>query len=229
MTATILIIEDDPDLVTMLVKALDEAYKVVQAGDGWTGVDLVSEVKPDLILLDLLLPGIDGWEVCRRIRHESNVPIIALTALGHEQHIIRALDLGADDYVTKPFHVGELRARIRAALRRAGCPAAEENTIQVDDRLVIDRGKHSVTVDGESMELSVTEFNLLTYMLDNAGRILTHDRLLTQVWGWDQVGQTNYVKVYIHRLRKKIEENPAEPRYIITERGLGYRFQLPGS
>lgn len=227
MKRTILIIEDDPDLVDLLYRSLEEDYTLHHAEDGWAGIDLVHEIGPDLVLLDLLLPGIDGWEVCRLIRRELNVPIIALTALGHEQHLIRALDLGVDDYITKPFRVGELAARIRAALRRSACPPSQELAIEIDCRLKLDRATHSVMVDGNLIELSVTEYDLLMFLVENAGRILTHDTLLARVWGWDQVGQTNYLKVYIHRLRQKIEEDPAQPAYILTERGIGYRFQVP--
>jgi DNA-binding response OmpR family regulator len=227
MKKSIAIIDDDLETTSILCGLLEEEYRVYQAKDGWAGIDLVRDRDPDLVVLDLLLPGIDGWEVCQRIRHESGVPIIVLTTLGHEQHIIRALDLGADDYLTKPVQVGELKARIRVALRRAACLSAEESMLEIDSRLLLDRATHSVVVDGQPVELSATEYNLLTYMLEHPGRVLTHDELLTQIWGWDRVGQTNYLKVYVHRLRKIIEENPSEPGYILTERGLGYLFQLP--
>lgn len=224
---TIVIIEDDPNLVELLYQSLRGDYTLHHAGEGWDGLELVSAVEPDLVLVDLLLPGIDGWEVCRRIRHEMDVPIIVLTALGHEQHIIRALDMGVDDYVTKPFHLGELAARIRAALRRRDCLLIDGTTVAIDLRLKLDQGTRSVMVDGKRVELSLTEYELLTLLVENSGRILTHDTLLARVWGGDHVGQNNYLKVYIHRLRQKIEENPGQPAYILTERGIGYRFQVP--
>lgn len=226
MNKTIVIIEDDLDLVEMLYQSLQGDYTLHRAGEGWDGIDLVTTVEPDLVLLDLLLPGIDGWEVCRRIRHEMDVPIIVLTALGHEQHIIRALDMGVDDYVTKPFHLGELAARIRAALRR-DCRLIEGTTVEIDCRLKLDQGTRSVMVDGKWVELSLTEYDLLTLLIENSGRILTHETLLARVWGGEHVGQNNYLKVYIHRLRQKIEENPGHPAYILTERGIGYRFKVP--
>jgi DNA-binding response OmpR family regulator len=203
-----------------------EGYQVLSAKDGVEGLHVLWEQHPDLILLDIMLPRINGWETCRRIRECSDIPIIMLTALGTEQDKVRGLELGADDYLTKPFSMAELVARVRAALRRHKYPAARNEIVHIDGRLAIDRAQRHVIVDGQWLELSATEYRILGCLLDNAGRIVTHQSLLTQVWGWEYAEEINYVKVYIHHLRKKIEENPRRPSYILTERGLGYRFQI---
>jgi two-component system KDP operon response regulator KdpE len=226
MDATILVIEDDKELLQFLYTALSkDAYRVLSARDGIEGVRICEEQHPDLILLDLMLPCMDGWETCWRIRDCSDVPIIMLTALDSERDIVRGLELGADDYVVKPFKLSELRARIKAVLRRYRHSLTEDALIQVDDRLAIDQARACLVVDGQAVELSPLEYRLLRCFLDNAGRILTHQSLLTQVWGWEFVDETQYLKVYVCQLRKKIEEDPQTPHYIHTERGLGYRFE----
>ncbi len=227
--ATILIIEDEQDLVTLLRRRLqDEGYRVLSAGDGPQGLEIAQMQDPGLILLDVMLPGMDGWETCRRIREFSDVPIILVTALSGDKNIVRGLEMGADDYMIKPFSLVQLSARIRAALRRYQRSSTLEPMVRVDDRLIVDRTRSQVVVDGKPVELSATEFKMLTCFLDNVGRILTHQSLLTQVWGWEYADCTDYLKVYVHSLRKKIERNPKDPTYILTERGLGYRFQFPG-
>jgi two-component system KDP operon response regulator KdpE len=228
MAATILIVEDDKTLAHLLREDLqDEGYEVLLAANGVEGVHMVQAQCVDLVLLDILLPRMDGWETCRRVREISDAPIIMLTAKGEVLDRVRGLELGADDYVVKPFNSMELLARVRAALRRRDYPLTEQCTVQVDDRLVIDRTHREVLVDGQSVELSTTEFRLLSCLVDNAGRISTHQSLLTQVWGWEYAEETDYLKVYIHHLRKKIEPDPSRPSYILTERGKGYRFQMP--
>ena len=230
MSATILVIDDDQDMGQMMHDALiPGGYKTHFAQDGPTGLDILQHQPVDLVLLDLMLPEIDVWEICRRIREFSDVPIIIISALGREQDVIRGLELGADDYITKPFRMGELKARIRANLRRCERPYASETLVRIDDRLAVDRLTHSLIVDRQTVRLSATEYKLLSYFLDNPGRILTQQNLLSQVWGWEYMDQTDYLKVYVHRLRRKIEEEANEPRYILTERGFGYRFQVPGS
>jgi two-component system KDP operon response regulator KdpE len=169
----------------------------------------------------------NGWETCRRIREISDVPIIMLTALGEELNKVRGLELGADDYITKPFSFIELAARIRAALRRYRYPLSGKSATRIDDRLIVDRPHRQVIVDGQAVKLSPIEHKLMDCFLDNAGRVLTHQCLLTQVWGWEYTEETDYLKVYVHHLRKKIEKDPSNPHYILTERGLGYRFQIP--
>ncbi len=228
MHPKILVIEDEQDLVELLrMKLKREGYQVLSANDGVEGLQILHEQHPHLILLDLMLPRMDGWETCRRVREYSDIPIIILSALETVDHKVRGLALGADDYVTKPFSPKELVARIGAALRRYGYPLAESLTVEVDNHLVVDRARRRVAADGRWIKLSPTEYRILNCFLDNVGRILTHQSLLTQVWGWEYAEETDYLKVYIHHLRKKIERDPREPCYILTERGLGYRFQVP--
>jgi len=228
MEAKILVIDDEADLIALVsVRLRNEGYQVVSARDGMLALQLVQKEGPDLILLDLMMPHMDGWEACRRIRELTDVPIIMVTALSGEQLVARGLELGADDYLTKPFSMMELAARVRAALRRYRQPFLAGPVVQVDDYLVVNMARRQVIVDGKTVELSAIEFKILACFLDNAGRILTHGSLLTQVWGWEYSDETDYLKVYIHNLRKKIEKNPQKPSYILTERGLGYRFQIP--
>ncbi len=228
MKTKILVIEDQGDLVELLRLRLQrEGYQVLWAKDGVEGLHLLWEQHPDLVLLDVMLPRMNGWETCRRIRECSDIPIIMLTALGAEQDKVRGLELGADDYLAKPFSMAELVARVRAALRRYNYLATKNEIWHIDERLAIDRARRQVIVDGQQVELSATEYRILGCFLDNAGRILTHQSLLTQVWGWEYAEEVNYLKVYICHLRKKIEKNTRQPRYILTERGLGYRFQIP--
>ena len=226
--AKILLIEDEEDVVVLLrFRFEQEGYEVLSAANGVEGLRILQQEHPHLVLLDVMMPRMNGWETCKRIRQYSDVPIIMLTALGQEADKVRGLEMGADDFVTKPFSLAELIARVRAALRRGRQPLSENVTVQIDERLIVDRAQRQVVVDGQKTELSPTEFRILDCFLDNQGRILTHQSLLTQVWGWEYLDETDYLKVYIHHLRKKIEENPGKPSYIVTERGLGYRFQAP--
>jgi two-component system KDP operon response regulator KdpE len=228
MKQTILVIDDEEPQVQLLRLCLeDEGYRVVSATDGRQGLYLAEEESPDLVVLDLMMPRMDGWETCRRIRDWSDVPIIMLTAKNAAVDKVRGLDLGADDYLTKPFNMAEFSARVRAALRRTQRPLAETAMVRVDDRLTVDQARRRVIVDGRRVELSPLEYKILSCLLDNPDRVLTHRSLLTQVWGWEYMDETNYLKVYIHHLRQKIEQDPQKPRYILTERGLGYRFRVP--
>ena len=228
MTGTILIIDDDEDFVRLLRYQLEgEGFAVLTAHDGVGGIQILQEWEPDLVLLDLMLPRMNGWETCRRIRECSEVPIIMLTALARNGDIVRGLKLGADDYVTKPFSQSELVARIEAALRRSRNPLHQDLTARIDRRLLLDRARCQVIVDGQKVTLSPKEYKLLACFVDNRGRVLTHQSLLTQIWGWEYANETSYLKVYVCNLRKKIEPDPRKPDYILTERGLGYRFQIP--
>lgn len=228
MASTILVIDDEKSVVQLLRGALQrEGYDVLSAHDGVEGLKALRQKQPHLVLLDMLMPRMNGWEACRRIREYSDAPIIMLTALGSEQDKVRGLELGADDYVTKPFSIAELLARIRAALRRYKPLPSQNQSVKVDDRLLIDRARCQVIIEGQEVALSPTEYRILNCFLDNAGRILTHQNLLSRIWGWEYVDETDYLKVYIHHLRKKIEKNSRKPNYILTERGLGYRFQVP--
>lgn len=228
MATKILVVEDEAEFLNLLrFKLGAEGFQVLGAQDGVTGLKLVQEQNPDLILLDVMMPRMNGWETCRRIREISDVPIIILSAVGGDNSKVRGLELGADDYVTKPFSLMELTARIRAVLRRYSYPSVQQPVVKVDGRLIMDRPRRQIVVDGRRIKLSPIEYRLLNCFLDNIGRVLTHQSLLTQVWGWEYTDETDYLKVYIHHLRKKIEEEPHDPTYIVTERGLGYRFQIP--
>jgi DNA-binding response OmpR family regulator len=228
LRAKILVIEDENDIAAVLRYRLQqEGYQVLSACDGVEGLEVLRQQHPHLILLDVMMPRMNGWEACRKIRECSDAPIIMLTGLGAEQDKVRGLEMGADDYVTKPFSLAELSARVGAALRRSSFPRAKELAAQLDDRLVVDRARQLVFVDGERVELSPIEYRILCCFLDNADRILTHEWILTEVWGWQYADETDYLRVYVHHLRKKIEKNPRNPHYILTEHGLGYRFQHP--
>ena len=228
MKQTVLVIDDEEALVQLLRLSLEaEGYRVLSAGDGLQGLRLAHEEGPDLIVLDLMLPRMDGWEICRRIRDCSDVTIIMLTAFGAHADKVRGLDLGADDYITKPFNMAEFAARTRAALRRSRRLPAGMEARRIDDRLTLDQAHRRVIVDGRRIELSPLEYRILCCLLANADCVLTHRSLLTQVWGWEYMDETGYLKVYIRHLRHKIEKNPQAPQYILTERGLGYRFRIP--
>lgn len=225
MTSTILVIEDEEGIAQLLQRLLEGAgYRVLVALDGETGYRMVLEERPDLVLLDIMLPGIDGWEVCRRIRQVSTVPILMLTAKTMTSDVVYGLELGADDYVTKPFEKDVLLARIRALLRRAGAPPATEQRVYRCGEIVLDLDQHTVTVAGRSIALTPLEFRLLSVMMRNRGRLLPHRYLLTQVWGPEYAEDIDNLKLYIHYLRRKIEPDPRHPRYILTEWGIGYRF-----
>lgn len=228
MPGRILIIDDDEGLVRLLRCQLkDEGFELLAACSGVEGLDILQSQHPSLVLLDLMLPCMNGWETCRQIRECSDIPIIMLTALARKEDKVRGLELGADDYVTKPFHRSELIARIRAVLRRRRNPLQENLTVRIDDRLLLDRARCRAVVDGQKVALSPVEYQLLECFVDNLGRVLTHQNLLSQVWGWEYADEKSYLKVYVCSLRKKIERNPRKPEYILTERGLGYRFQVP--
>jgi len=226
MTATLLIIDDEPEFIRMLRIPLEGAgYRVLVALDGETGLRMLETERPDLVILDIMMPGMDGWEVCRRIRQISTVPILMLTAKGMTTDVIRGLELGADDYVAKPYEINVLLARIRALLRRTRSPALPEQGVYRCGEIVLDLDQHTVTVAGQPVSLTPLEFRLLSLMMRNPGRLLTHQYLLTQVWGPEYAEDIDNLKLYIHYLRRKIEPDPRHPRYILTEWGIGYRFQ----
>jgi DNA-binding response OmpR family regulator len=224
--ARLLIIEDDIKLVEALKLYLSTAgYAVTSAPDGREGLKEIYLQQPDLIILDIMMPGLDGWEVCDRIREVSDVPIVMLTARGQEAEKVRGLQLGADDYIAKPFSLRELEARVESVLRRASmAPLVRNRVLYADDELVIDSENWEVTRGGQLVELTATERRLLFLLAENQGRVMTTSRILERIWGSEYVGETKYVKLYIWRLRQKIEPVPGEPRYIHTERGIGYRF-----
>lgn len=220
---TILVIDDEPQILrAMRTILVQHNYQVITASTGEEGLALTTTSMPDVIILDLGLPDMDGKEVCAQLRAWTQTPVIILSV--RENDKVSALDNGADDYLTKPFNVDELLARIRVALRhRSQAQGAKTAVIQVSD-VIIDLANHFVTRKGEVVKLSATEFKLLAYLASNAGRVLTHRAILANVWGYAEANQMEYLRVYILQLRKKLEENPRHPRLIITETGVGYRF-----
>ena len=225
----ILVVDDEERIARMIRMNLEyDGYSVVEAHNGRQALDMLRAKMPNLIIMDVMMPEMDGFETLKIIREISQVPVIMLTAKSDEEDRIRGLELGADDYVTKPFSPRELMMRVKAVLRRTEGSAAssgEENgIIQVDDRLKLDFGKREVWVDGELVKLRPTEYRLLYHLVQNAGWVMTYDQLLQKVWGYEYRDETHYVRLYINYLRQKIEEDPANPKYILTERGVGYRF-----
>jgi DNA-binding response OmpR family regulator len=229
MSGTVLVVEDDATLAMTLRYNLERAgYTCLVAGEGARALELTRRERPSLVLLDVMLPGIDGLEVCRRIRAESTVPIIMLTAKAEEIDRVVGLEVGADDYVTKPFSTRELVARVRAALRRAQMqPDDEESGIQTVriGAITVDPARREVLRDGMQLSLKPKEFDLLWYFVRHPGRVFTREHLLERVWGYDFAGTNRTVDVHIRWLREKIEEDPAHPRYLRTSRGAGYLFE----
>ena len=224
---SILVVDDDPELLELLTLVLSRAgAQVYTAAGGREGLQQFYACQPDLVILDLMMDKMDGWEVCRQIRRLFDVPIIMLTVLREEKDMVRGLDCGADDYVTKPFNVNVLLARVRAALRRGALSAATERPLVYSDGyLTLDLDRRRVLVDGEPVRLSVTEHRLLACLFSNAGRVLTFQQILERVWGERGAGQVEYVHSYIWYLRQKLEQDPKQPRYLLSERGVGYWFE----
>jgi DNA-binding response OmpR family regulator len=232
---TILTADDDPQLLRLMTRNLQlEGYDVLPASDGQQALEQIEYHAPDLVLLDVMMPKMDGFSVCHQVREFSSVPIIMVTARGQDQDKVRGLDLGADDYLTKPFSVDELLARVRAVLRRAQLIANEhaqglQATLATGD-LTIDFSQHLVTLAGKEIPLTPTEYRILAYLAQNAGCVVTQDLLLEHVWGLEYLGESHMLQVNINRLRHKIEADPAEPRYILTRVGVGYSLtSLPAS
>ncbi|MGZ0713066.1 response regulator (plasmid) [Coraliomargarita sp. W4R53] len=223
----VLIVEDEPDLADPLAYLLGrEGYEVEIAEDGPAALAAYRDNGADIILLDLMLPGMPGTEICRQIRTTSAVPIIMLTAKDSEVDIVVGLELGADDYMTKPYSARELLARMRAVLRRLATPEAELDERVLDGgRVVLDIDRHSVAVAGGEISMPLKEFELLEVLMRNSGRVLTRGQLIDRVWGSDYFGDTKTLDVHIKRIRSRIEEDPAAPTKLVTVRGLGYRFE----
>lgn len=222
----ILVVEDEERMVRFIRLNLEyDGFQVSEALNGVEAINKIRNVLPDIILLDVMLPDIDGFEFLRMIREISTVPVIMLTAKGEEDDRVRGLEMGADDYITKPFSPRELVSRVKAVLRRTEtATGGTHGLIEVDDRLKLDFDRREVWVAGELVNLRPTEYRLLYHLVKNAGWVVTHDQLLTKVWGYEYRDEPHYVRLYINYLRKKIEEDPANPKYILTERGVGYRF-----
>jgi two-component system, OmpR family, KDP operon response regulator KdpE len=223
----ILVADDEPQITRVLRRSLSsKGYEVQIASDGEEAMTVFEQWKPNLIITDLSMPGMGGLELCRRIRKSSQVPILVLSVKGEERMKIEALDTGADDYITKPFGMDELFARIRVALRRASMVSNDDRKLEIGD-FQIDQSTRTVRVRNEEVHLTPKEYDLLLYFARNPGKVLTHRILLGAIWGGDSVEQNEYLRVFIGQLRKKIEKDPANPQYIVTDPWVGYRFN-PG-
>jgi len=223
--AHILVIDDEPQILRALRTILTaREFRVSTAGTGEQGLALAAAEQPDLIILDLSLPDMDGVEVCRNLREWTQTPVVVLSVRDSEQDKVRALDIGADDYLTKPFSIDELLARIRVALRHSAPAPARQKTVVRAGPLEIDLVNLAVRRHGEEVKLTATEFRLLAYLAANAGRVLTHRSILAHVWDPADADHVEYLRVFIRQLRKKLEEDPEQPQYILNEPGVGYRF-----
>ena len=223
---TILVVDDEPRMVQFITMNLElEAFRVVSAFDGYQALEKMTRELPDLVVLDIMMPEMDGFETLRKIRKVSAVPVIFLSAKGEEFDRVKGLDLGADDYIAKPFSPRELVSRIRAVLRRTEPAAVATSDIVVDNELRINFDQRKVIARGQEIRLRPTEYRLLYQLVTNAGKLLTHEVLLSRVWGAEYRDEDQYVRLYITYLRQKIEKDPKNPKYILSERGLGYRFR----
>lgn len=235
MVEKILIVEDEISLQeTLAYNLIKQGYEVVIAGDGPSALEIVKSSKPDLILLDIMLPGMDGFEVCRKLRSEVSTPVLMLTARDDEIDRVVGLEVGADDYLTKPFSMRELIARVKAMLRRVKIIRDEINLINSGteqrsfyefDKIKIDLGRRELRVDNKIVNLKPKEFELLIYLIRHKNQVLSRDQILESVWGWEYIGDSRTVDVHVRWLREKIEEDPSNPKRIITARGAGYRFE----
>ena len=223
----ILVVDDEPRIIGFIRMNLElEGHQVIEAHTGLEALEAVRTKLPDIVLLDVMMPDLDGFETLRMLREFSDIPVIMLTAKGEENDRVYGLELGADDYITKPFGPRELSSRIKAVLRRydASSKSPDEAVLRIDDRLSIDFNRREVIVNGEHIKLRPTEYRLLYHLIQNAGWTVPHDQLLAKVWGYEYRDEAHYVRLYVNYLREKIEEDPAHPKYILTERGVGYRF-----
>jgi len=222
----VLVVDDEPRMTRFIRMNLElEDFQVVEVHNGLEALDKVRTDLPDLIILDVMMPELDGFETLEMLREVSNVPVIMLTVRADEDDKVRGLELGADDYVTKPFGARELASRVKAVLRRTRGPVTSEKAIlRIDDRLSVDFNNHEVVVEGQRIKLRPTEFRLLYHLIENAGWVMPHETLLAKVWGYEYREEVHYLRLYVAYLRQKIEPDPSHPRYIFTERGVGYRF-----
>jgi DNA-binding response OmpR family regulator len=225
----ILTADDDPQLLRLVSRSLEfEDFQVLTATDGEEALAIIESQTPDLVLLDVMMPKMDGFTVCQKVREFSSVPIIIITARGRDNDKVKGLNLGADDYLTKPFNIEELVARVRAVLRRTQFVPHEQahtaQTVTTIGNITIDYSQRLVTVDDKEVVLTPTEYRVLAYLMQNAGRVVTQDLLLEHVWGQEYIGESHMLQVNINRLRRKIEPEPNHPRYILTKVGIGYQF-----
>ncbi len=230
MAKKILVVDDEPAQLRLANQVLSSnGYEVLQANSGQEALRIIFERRPDLVLLDVMMPGIDGWQTCSCIREITDIPVIMLTGKRNtEDDIVRGLESGADEYLTKPLGNRELLARVRSALRRAEQPSyldEKKKTMFSDDYLIVDVDERKVTINGERLKLTPREFRLLALLVENAGHVLSHQQVLENVWGWEYIDDVDYVRIYISHLRQKIEPDTSQPRYILTEPGVGYYFQ----
>jgi two-component system KDP operon response regulator KdpE len=229
MARKILVVDDEPAQLRLADQVLtSHGYEVLKASSGQEALRMIFEHKPDLVLLDVVMPGMDGWQTCSRIREVTDIPVIMLTGKRNtEDDIVRGLDYGADEYLSKPLGNRELVARVRAALRRAERPSSldgKKGTLFTDNYLTVDVAERRIVVNGERLKLTPREFRLLALLVENADRILSHQQVLENVWGWEYIDDVDYVRIYISHLRQKIEPDPSQPKYILTEPGVGYYF-----
>jgi two-component system KDP operon response regulator KdpE len=222
----ILVVDDEPRMTRFIRMNLElEGYRVIEAHNGLEALDKARTNLPALVILDVMMPELDGFDTLEMLREVSTVPVIMLTVQSDEEDKVRGLELGADDYVTKPFGARELASRVRAVLRRTQGPVTpEEAILPIDDRLSVDFNSREVIVEGQRIKLRPTEFRMLYHLIENAGWVVPHETLLAKVWGYEYREEIQYLRLYITYLRQKIEPDPSHPRYILTERGVGYRF-----
>ncbi len=222
----ILVVDDEERMSRFIRLNLEhDGFKVIEANRGMKAIQQIRDQMPDLVLLDVMMPDLDGFEVLQMVRESSQVPVIMLTAKGEEDDRVRGLELGADDYVTKPFSPRELVSRVRAVLRRNDQGSTSgDGVIEVDEHLKIDFGRREVWLDNALVKLRPTEYRLLYHLVQNAGWVMTYDQILSKVWGYEYRDEPHYVRLYVNYLRQKLEKDPANPIYILTERGVGYRF-----
>lgn len=223
----ILVVDDEPRMIGFIRMNLElEGHQVIEAHNGLEALDAVRTQLPDIVLLDIMMPELDGYETLRMLREFSEIPVIMLTAKGDENDKVYGLELGADDYVTKPFGPRELSSRIKAVLRRHKNPSTspDDAILKIDDRFSVDFNQREVIVEGKRVKLRPTEYRLLYHLIENAGWTVPHDQLLAKVWGYEYRDEAHYVRLYVNYLREKIEADPSNPEYILTERGVGYRF-----
>lgn len=222
----ILVVDDEERMVRFIRMNLEhDGFQVSEAFNGKQAIQKMRDVTPDIILLDVMMPDLDGFEVLETVREFSNVPVIMLTAKGEEDDRVRGLEHGADDYITKPFSPRELVSRIKAVLRRTeGVSGSMHGLLEIDKRLKIDFDRREIWLEGKLVKLRPTEYRLLFHLVQNAGWVVSHDQLLQKVWGYEYRDEPHYVRLYINYLRQKLEKEPADPKYILTERGVGYRF-----
>jgi DNA-binding response OmpR family regulator len=223
----ILVVDDEPRVIGFIRMNLElEGHHIIEAHNGVEALEAIRTKLPDVVLLDVMMPELDGFETLRMLREFSNIPVIMLTAKGEENDKVYGLELGADDYVAKPFGPRELSSRIKAVLRRVKGPSSspEQAVLEVDNRLSVDFNRREVIVDDEHVKLRPTEYRLLYHLIENAGWTVPHEQLLAKVWGYEYRDEAHYVRLYVNYLRDKIEAEPSDPKYILTERGVGYRF-----